>query len=985
MLRFTCALTLLMLSTFTLAAEQKLAVIGGGDSGLNDLLTVRLSQTDGISVVERESDAVLDEKVVQGLMGTGANNDRKAAIAGADFLVLLSREDKGIQLVVAETRFGVTLESLLIPTDDQSAEKTAAVLGDQILAVVAEFSQGVRHVVAVSDFVSRDLMYDLSFLQSDYADVLRGAYGEIPGVAVIAIDDAKAIASEREISGVEQKERLVPIFIEGEYRTTRDTNSDETTVQITIHVKDGKNNLIDRELPAVPLEKAGKSLIEFFSKDLSVFTKTIGNGMNADDQYRLLDQRAAKFSSIGDFRRSAALREAALLLKPDDDEQRIQLVREYSRRNIGGAGWPLQERKKVTDAVWEAIVKKTIDDWKRSLHHCEYLIHNRLISREEATSLTSEAMSSIKRIGIGKSKPFIECEDLKKRFLRQSFSRIAYLDPIKTRRDFAGAVDVYNDIWKFTLVRRDRSYLSADDLDLIADLLLTDLPDSMLPSHVVVSFLRNFASKVDKRKHSSHYRFSGVQYEAFLSKLTASKRPLVRFYGRYGKACYRYYGKGEKSPELLKETEDIILAAQDFSFDKVNHRGGEFVSKLSDLMSDVFKDMHPTQQQPVWSREIASKKPARQTPKSRLTFEPIELTFDKAPEYKEAPSKTRFRSISGFSNISSYRPLTEGLDVFWAPGAVLFSHLPGKMTPVLVDGQLRVSDVIYDGRYVWVAGAKDWGMSVLDTDGRELAHIAKADGLPPCSSNGMVIHALGDGRMLASGCFGIDQGRAWIAEVSFDGNLAKVNVFHEAIKVMGPKDRNWQYNTDPHMRFYPNMMVEHIVVGEKPRRIIIITNGFNPLLVDPETHEVWGYPVPKGFLKKRFPRNDPPAEAFISIDGLLYVAGKGTNFRSYRLNDKTGLFEIVRSEFGSNVGDRRSGCLTRNGDWLYYVGSQNWRRLNLRTKQEELLIEDTRALPTSSNRTEWKVAVSSHYGLIASSGAKVYRLKINDVEKNASE
>jgi len=261
-----------------------------------------------------------------------------------------------------------------------------------------------------------------------------------------AVDEAKAIAAERDLAGVEQKGRPVPVFIEGE------------------------------------------------------------------------------------FQRSAALREAAMLLKPDADEQRIRLVREYTRRNsrlVEFGASPKGARQSQDDPFWMSVVTRVVSDWKRSLQHCEYLIRNRRLCREEATDLTYNAIRGITGVRIVYSKPLDECETIKKNFLRQVFVRIASLDPAAKvgRRRLTGALDVYHFLFDSALMRCNGNYYNADDLDPIADLLLNRLPDSMWPSYKLNSFLRGIGARMGRETEHQYFRFTEEQYPAFLDRLAATAGP----------------------------------------------------------------------------------------------------------------------------------------------------------------------------------------------------------------------------------------------------------------------------------------------------------------------------------------------------------------------------------------------------------------------------------------------------------------------------
>ncbi|MDB5322850.1 MAG: hypothetical protein JWN40_4481, partial [Phycisphaerales bacterium] len=60
--------------------------------------------------------------------------------------------------------------------------------------------------------------------------------------------------------------------------------------------------------------------------------------------------------------------------------------------------------------------------------------------------------------------------------------------------------------------------------------------------------------------------------------------------------------------------------------------------------------------------------------------------------------------------------------------------------------------------------------------------------------------------------------------------------------------------------------------------------------------------------------------------------------------------------------------------WLYYAAA-NWRRVNLRTGAEELLIDNPRTLPNYGSGNSWDIARSAHYGLVGFSGGTLYRVR----------
>ena len=173
-------------------------------------------------------------------------------------------------------------------------------------------------------------------------------------------------------------------------------------------------------------------------------------------------------------------------------------------------------------------------------------------------------------------------------------------------------------------------------------------------------------------------------------------------------------------------------------------------------------------------------------------------------------------------------------------------------------------------------------------------------------------------------------------------------MIHEAIKVWDYKSKDNPNNVDPAMCFVPEAIFGHVLPGPKSSRIIFILRRYNPLLVDPESKKVWVYPV-TDWYRQCFPRLDPPSDAFLASTRILWIAGADRDFRSYRFDENTGRLQVVRDRPNWHIGNVRTGSLARAGDWLYYSGS-NWRRISLRTGEEELLLDNPRALPKYGQR-----------------------------------
>jgi hypothetical protein len=96
-------------------------------------------------------------------------------------------------------------------------------------------------------------------------------------------------------------------------------------------------------------------------------------------------------------------------------DQSITTAEQYIRYNFRPyepSAWPKGAKADANNPLWLAASEQTISNWKRSLHHCEYLVLNRRISREEATDLSKAAIFSI--TGAGGRGPLGDCEAQKK-------------------------------------------------------------------------------------------------------------------------------------------------------------------------------------------------------------------------------------------------------------------------------------------------------------------------------------------------------------------------------------------------------------------------------------------------------------------------------------------------------------------------------------------------------------------------------------------
>jgi hypothetical protein len=256
-------------------------------------------------------------------------------------------------------------------------------------------------------------------------------------------------------------------------------------VRITLRGRRAAGSLFEKTSDSIPLDQGGRQLLEIFSRSLAPLTAMPSDsGIDPQRQFDLLSKRADSFFEIGDFARAAALRETALLIRPEADSQRIQLIDEYARRNqnlFERSPWPphIGEKPRYDDPVWNVVLEEIVTNWKRSLVHCEYLIRNRRISREQATTLAGNTIDSILSMRQVYGHPLDSCNSTKWDFIRDVATKIPTLTPQPRAAAFevSGQVVAAAVVFDAALKMVEGKPFSAEDLKFLEDLILTRVPE----------------------------------------------------------------------------------------------------------------------------------------------------------------------------------------------------------------------------------------------------------------------------------------------------------------------------------------------------------------------------------------------------------------------------------------------------------------------------------------------------------------------------
>ncbi len=392
-------------------ASRSLAVLTSRDlqsAGYSDLLTAMLTEqlAEYLELVERDAiEEVIGEYQISELFG-GANAVEQRISLGhllrADVLLLLSRQAsepakgesaRSIRWLMVDTRTGARLALDVLPDANGIEQTTNAILA-KVNDVLHRYPHGVERIVGVSHFLSRCLTHAYDGYQTSCAAILSEALSLQRGVAVLEIEEARAIGDELAITLTEEEKtgdgntlhrRVVPILVSGEFRVTQKGASEQ--FQITASIQ--RTSKTPESVGAASLDSAG--LRTFLSETLP--RRVLGEGREVglfqasghavDSQFAWLCAEAERFDRIGLWEQAAGLREAALLLKPADIEVRHKVILDYRRQMM--RRFPLPKR--VADMPSEEEIRKEyrsrIPFYNLMVAHMEYMIRNRLIFKED--------------------------------------------------------------------------------------------------------------------------------------------------------------------------------------------------------------------------------------------------------------------------------------------------------------------------------------------------------------------------------------------------------------------------------------------------------------------------------------------------------------------------------------------------------------------------------------------------------------------------
>lgn len=243
-------------------------------------------------------------------------------------------------------------------------------LHDWVKQALRKYGEEIKEIVAVPPFVSRDLTYEHDHLKSAFARLAEQVLLEQPGLLVVELEEAKAIAAEADLTG-DEVHRPLTLYLLGQYR--HDGSGDGLKVQLSVKVMRGKKLLAEiKEANVDPDEidsvvrKAATSLVE---QTLGIRTRKL---QSTQVEARQLARRAESFLLTGGWHEAAALCEAGLLFEPRDRGLLESALTAYARLIAvhRAHGTP------IISVEYNKRLKLAMKYYLRALEHLEFTIQS---------------------------------------------------------------------------------------------------------------------------------------------------------------------------------------------------------------------------------------------------------------------------------------------------------------------------------------------------------------------------------------------------------------------------------------------------------------------------------------------------------------------------------------------------------------------------------------------------------------------------------
>ena len=852
-------------------------------SGVADLLMDEVGHSaGGVQFVEREQlAAITEEQRLSAMLGAdAAQRVALGKLLKADALIMLTDDRAGekdfVRLVVADTSLGIRIAAAHIPIAADKSGQAVKALASAIDQARRRFAGGVKLVVGVPPFLSKDLTHEHDHLKGTRASLVENALLAAPGVAVVEIDEARAVRNELDIAAEKSVRRALPFFVQVEYETSRGPDSAaEPLIALKASVTDGVKTIRNFECPSKPLSEAASML----TNDLPAVILDASNQgyrpLSRSRQVKLLARRADEFAALGSWQRAVSLRESILVMDALQAEQRKRIISEilqwlreeqetialrwrvvrsahatYNLRNPDPTDFDPQLKADM-DVTW----LRCLPEWTRAVDHLEFLVRNRQIPWPEAHDL----LQSLAFVDFSQLRPFSS----RNRDLRAVRTRLqAVVSDLGSAlellaQEFPAAPGAEAMRWRnlaWWCVVGAYPTPGKADLPFVAELIkrFPDDPNCPPPPALLRTF-QNMSKEANRDQLAA--RTDESDYTAFLELIEKSnKRPLTLL-AAIARVWMTDLLENSQRPrdqvrarlepahrticEIAAEHRQWGPCIPDIEFGtrvacQIDLRAVASTSQTFGVSRAVVRSTQPDKVPTLTApTTVAVTAPAIAGP---LSFEehalqvlsdgrrvPI-VEWKRQQGYPTPPFDLFLLPCAAGSD-------GKGTDVVWDRHAVFLHRQLALLQPLMVQGDEIYRDVAFDGRNIYVATGRH-GLFIFDTDGKTIARLTEAEGLPPADA-GVALAAIGQGKILVAGSFGAEF-RGWIAIVENDANTSKfsINVFRKATRAPDPgliqkrdSDSLRALAKDPQCVFRPEWAMLAPPGPDTPARAVWIARG----------------------------------------------------------------------------------------------------------------------------------------------------------------
>ncbi len=832
-----------------------------GDSGPQarktaDLLLAGLSGNSQMVFVERDSLTEVTEEAELNALLDAAGSSRRARLLGlikADRLVVLSTRSANaqptLQVVIAESAQGARLAAIEFPIDPE--QELVGRIIQLIQATNQHYADGIKAVVGVAPLTPENLEQGDDSLSTTYRDLLQGELSLLPGVAVIEMDEARAIAGEVSISGGDVGSRTTPVLIDGSYKTVRNDGN----VTLNLKITQGANVLasIHEVLPR-------KEVATFFRKEISsrALRNQVQTGkVSVDAQFHWLVTQAEGFSKLGLHSRAAGLREAALLLKPDEARERVSLIAEYREiyGNVKAYMNTTANSPRRPTAIDEEIAS-FVSAYETALEHLEYLIMNRQVNREIAADLIVKngAMQLISSVpyriqdnGSGKPPVRVGAEILLRAedaefAMHQMVMPVYFTLPVPPNNKWGlGMGNFDNAVMNSYLKRIDSTEKTSKQLDECLYYFNELFPDDNWMSYGMATFIGT-----DRRDWAGLAVIGDARWLSFLDQLSQSKKPRVRLLAEYGKIRFEVMvGKelnaSEKTALFARAKKWWLATGQPLHW----HNREVFSEPVFEDMRGILNRLEPPAEKETSMLPPDPVKPANwQTDPSSWEYWGCPYMLGHL-RFKELPVQTA-------NPLPAKLAFTKGdnqADYLWNESGIWLLDARLKVSPIAADAAVPIRDVKWDGEYLWVLsglnkGKSDCSLAIYDRQGRRVAGVNTAGF--SAHDRSMRMAMMRKGVACVAGTFQ-PYNRTWLALATLSGGKIEIKEFHHAKELPTAQQNSMDFG-NTNMAFVPIWMQVMCLEPGEPDYLLIgrhyATTGedWHPLMINTITLDVSVHP-----------------------------------------------------------------------------------------------------------------------------------------------